>query len=276
VSVRVDSLMAHDSTPGSRPPWRGLARLIGAVGFYGLLIQLAVMSLAYNLGALLMLPILRGPRGTAAGRAGIARGYRWYFACAQASGLLQIDSAALDVLHDEPGGLLIAANHPSMLDAMVLVSRLPRSVCIMKAELMRNVFLGAGARLARYILNDSPRGLVRQAVQCLRDGGHLVMFPEGTRTVQRPVNAFRPGFTLIAERAHVPIQTVLLETDNPFLAKGWPIWRLPPLPIRIRARLGARFAPDADHAALLERLERYFAAELAAGAPPAESRRAAA
>jgi len=249
----------------SSPPWRGLARLVGGIGFYLLLLQLAVMSLAYNFGALVSMPFLRGPRGTVAARAGIARGYRWYFACAQASGLLSIRSDALDALRDEPGGLLIAANHPTMIDAMVLVSRLPRSVCIMKAELVRNVFLGAGARLARYICNDSPRGLVRQAVQSLKEGGQLVMFPEGTRTVQRPVNAFRPGFTLIADRAGVPIQTVVLETDNPFLTKGWPIWRLPPLPIVIRARLGERFAPDADHAALLERLERYFASQLASG-----------
>ena len=253
------------SSPPSMPRWRGLARLAGGIGFYLLLVQLAVMSLAYNLGALLLLPFLRGPRGTAAARAGIARGYRWYFACAQATGVLAIDSDALDALRDEPGGLLIAANHPTMIDAMVLVSRLPRSVCIMKAELMRNVFLGTGARLARYICNDSPRGLVRQAVQSLKDGGQLVMFPEGTRTVQRPLNTFRPGFTLIADRARVPIQTVVIETDNPFLTKGWPIWRLPPLPIVIRARLGERFASDADHDALIERLERYFAAELAPG-----------
>ena len=38
---------------------------------------------------------------------------------------------------------------------MLVVARLPRGVCVMKAELLRNVFLGAGARLARYIRNDS-------------------------------------------------------------------------------------------------------------------------
>jgi len=262
----VAAIGVQPSSSGPKAPWRGLARVAGAIGFYALLVQLAVMSLAYNLGALLLLPWLRGARGTAAARAGIARGYRWYFACAQASGVLVIRSEALDALRVEPGGLLIAANHPTMIDAMVLVSRLPRSLCIMKAELMRNVFLGAGARLARYICNDSPRGLVRQAVQSLKDGGQLVMFPEGTRTVQRPLNALRPGFTVIAERAGVPIQTVILETDNPFLTKGWPIWRLPPLPIVIGARLGDRFAPDGDHAALLQRLEAHFASELGASA----------
>ena len=233
---------------------------------YLLLLQLGVMSLAYNVGAGLLHPLLRQPRATRLGRAGIARGYRWYWASARAFGLMEIDAAVLDALHFEPGGLIVAANHPTMLDALVLVSRLPRSVCIMKAALMRNVFLGAGARLARYICNDSPRGMVRSAVECLRDGGQLVMFPEGTRTVDRPINRLRPGIALIARLAQVPIQTVLIETDSPYLGKGWPIWRPPALPIRIRVRLGERFVAEADDAALLQRLERYFARELR-GAP---------
>jgi 1-acyl-sn-glycerol-3-phosphate acyltransferase len=258
-----ESTFARASPSSSWPAWRGPGRVLAGAVFYAHLLQLAVMSLAYNLGALLAGPFLRGPRGAAAARAGIARAYRWFWACARASGLLRIDARPLDALRDEPGGLLIAANHPTMLDALIVVSRLPRGVCVMKAGLMRNPFLGAGARLARYICNDSPRGLVRQAVQCLREGGQLVMFPEGTRTVRAPLNALRPGFTLIAARAGVPIQTLILETDSPFLAKGWPIWRLPPLPIVIHARLGARFAPERDHSAMLERLERYFATELA-------------
>src|SRR5438067_1673267 len=112
-------MTAHHTAGRSAARRRGLGRVAGALLFYALLLQ-------------------RGARGTAAARAGIARGYRWYWACAQASGVLRIESGGLDALRAEPGGLLIAANHPTMLDAMVLVARLPRSVCIMKAELMRN------------------------------------------------------------------------------------------------------------------------------------------
>ena len=173
-----------------------------------------------------------------------------------------MDSTDLDALRDETTGLIIAANHPSMLDALLIVAKLPQGVCVMKAELMRNIFLGAGARLARYIRNDSPRGMIRGAVANLREGAHLVLFPEGTRTVRRPINPFRPGITLIAQLAQVPIQTVIIETDSPYLGKGWPIWRRPALPVVFRLRLGQRFAPQADHAALLQRLERYFIEEL--------------
>ncbi|MDQ6680566.1 MAG: 1-acyl-sn-glycerol-3-phosphate acyltransferase, partial [Pseudomonadota bacterium] len=213
---------------------------------YLLLAELGAMSLAWNLVAWVLRFVVPRQPGVAVGRAAIARAYRFFWASAQACGMMRIDASALDALDEDPSGLIIAANHPTMLDALVIVSRLPRGVCIMKAELMHNVFLGAGARLARYIRNDSPHGLVRGAVDCLRDGGQLVMFPEGTRTAARLLNPFRPGVTLIAQKAQVPIQTVIIETDSPYLRKGWPIWRAPAFPIVIRARLGDRFAPQAD------------------------------
>ena len=234
---------------------------------YALLALLGAISLAWNLVACVLFPLLPRRLGTRVGRAVISRVYRRFWEGAQRLGMMRIDAGALEPLAAEPGGLIVAANHPTMLDALVLVAYLPRGVCIMKAGLMRNPFLGAGARLARYIRNDTGREMVRWSVDCLREGGQLVMFPEGTRTVRRPLNPFQPGIALIARRAGVPIQTVIIETDTPYLRKGWPIWRAPPFPITIRLRLGERFLPDADHRALLERLERHFVREVAAPVP---------
>ena len=248
-----------------RPPPLLLRPLLG-LWLVLLVVVLGAMSLLYNLGAWLLHFVLKGERGAAVGRAGIACGYRLYWVLARASGLMRIDARALDALNDDPHGLIIAANHPCMADALLIGARLPRSVCIMKASLLNNVFLGAGAKLAGYIANDSPHQMIRTAVTALRGGAHLILFPEGTRTEpgQRGPNPFRPGITLIAQRAKAPIQTVIIETESPYLAKGWPIWRLPPIPIRYRLRLGERFEPEADHEALLGRLETYFRQELAA------------
>ena len=64
--------------------------------------------------------------------------------------------------------------------------------------------------------------------------------------------------TLIAKLAQAPIQTVFIDTDSPFLSKGWPMWRVPPLPMVFTLRLGQRFAPMQDSHALLQELEHYF------------------
>jgi 1-acyl-sn-glycerol-3-phosphate acyltransferase len=240
-----------------------------ALPLYALLLLLGSISLVWNLIAMLLHPLLPPAVGRTLGRGVIARAYRFFWAAASIAGMMRIDADCLDALRNERG-LIFVANHPTMLDALLLVARLPRSACIMKADLMRNVFLGAGARLARYIRNDSARTMVRLAVADLQNGGQLVIFPEGTRTVTPPLNAFRPGVTLIAKLAQAPIQTVFIDTDSPYLGKGWPLWRVPPLPIVFTLRLGQRFAPSQDSEALLRQIEQYFRHPLEQRTPEAQ------
>ncbi|MFO1272175.1 MAG: lysophospholipid acyltransferase family protein [Rubrivivax sp.] len=229
------------------------------VALQAMLVVLGLGSMLWNGVALVLYPLLPRATGLRVGRAAIARGYALYWWFADLTGMLHLRATALDALAGEPG-LIVVANHPSMLDALMLVAHLPRSACVMKASLVRNPFLGPGARLARYIRNDTPAGLVRLAVDDLRAGGQLVLFPEGTRTTNWPLEPFRPGFTLIAKLAGAPIQTVFIDTDSPYLGKGWPLFRLPPLPIEFSVRLGRRFEPTDDPVALLAEIESYFRA----------------
>jgi len=253
-SARADQRLSGDT--GIPPAFRH------RVLFAAVIVQLGAMSLVWNLIAPLLAFLLPRAKGARLGRQAVSFIYRCCWASAERLGLMRVESSALDALRDEPGGLIVAANHPTMLDALLVVARLPRGVCVMKAELMHNIFLGGGARLARYIRNDVGRGMVRDAVQSLRDGNHLILFPEGTRTVGATVNAFKPGITLIAHMAQVPVQTVVIEAFSPYLTKGWPLLKAPPVPVRIRLRLGPRFSPEADHRAQLRRLEIYFAEAL--------------
>ncbi len=230
--------------------------------FYLLLMLLALMSLVWNLVALVLHPIMNEERGRRTGRAGIAYGYRIFWTIADAVGMMRLDVKELDRLSAQPGGLVVVANHPMLLDGVLLASRLPRASCIMSSKLLGNVFIGAGARFARYICSDHPLSMIKKAVADVRAGALLIIFPEGTRTVDRRVNRFKPGVTLIAKKAGVPIQTVFIETSSPFLTKGWPILRPPPFPIEISVRLGERFEPEADHEKLLSDIEAYFLANL--------------
>lgn len=248
-------------------PWHVLAQLPAWLLLWLQLAVLGLVSLAWNMVALLLHPLLGVERGRRVGRAAIAWAYRSYWGFTSAFGLLRLELDALAPLAGD-SGLVVVANHPSLLDAMLLVARLPRALCIMKASLLANPFLGAGAALARYIPNDSVLTMVRRAVAELRAGGQLVMFPEGTRTTTPPLDPMHASFAFIAKHARVPIQTVFIDTRSPYLGKGWPLWRLPPLPICFAVRLGRRFEPRADHEALTREIEAYYRADAAARAAP--------
>jgi hypothetical protein len=55
---------------------------------------------------------------------------------------------------------------------------------------------------------------------------------------------------------------LIIETDSPFLSKGWPLFRRPTLPIVYRVRLGKRFDPPQDAATFTRELDRYYRGEL--------------
>jgi 1-acyl-sn-glycerol-3-phosphate acyltransferase len=154
--------------------------------------------------------------------------------------------------------VILAPNHPALIDALLILTRHPNLVCVMKSELMKNVFLGSGSRLARYVRNDSSRQMVKESVAHLQAGAVLLLFPEGTRTTRAPINPLVGSVGLIAKHAKVPVQTLLIETDSPFLSKGWPLFKRPELPIIYRVRLGRRFDPPSDVTAFTAELDAYY------------------
>lgn len=225
---------------------------------------LGILSLAWTPIALIGYPLLSEQRGRALGRYVIMAAFRLYLASLSMSRRCSFDLEALDALRDEPS-LIIAPNHPCLLDAVMVISRLPNVACVLKAELMNNVFLGAGARLARYIRNEPVRHTVRLATRDFDCGSHLLLFPEGTRTTSCPINPFKGSIGLISSHAQVPVQTILIETDSMYLSKGWSLFRKPPMPIHYRMRLGRRFDPPQDTRRFMAELEHYFAHELIQG-----------
>jgi 1-acyl-sn-glycerol-3-phosphate acyltransferase len=231
---------------------------------YGGLALLGLMCLVWTPIALLVHPLLAPCAGRALGRYVIMAAFRSFLGLLSLSRRCRFDLLALDALRDAPP-LIIAPNHPSMLDAVLVISRLPNVACVLKAELMNNFFLGAGARLARYIRNEPVRRMVQLAIQDVQGGSQLLLFPEGTRTTTAPLNRLKGSVALIACHAQVPVQTVLIETDSKYLSKGWPLFRKPPMPMHYRVRLGRRFEPPQNAQAFMAELEHYFSHELVQG-----------
>jgi 1-acyl-sn-glycerol-3-phosphate acyltransferase len=239
---------------------------------YGSLLLFALLCLGWSLLALPLSALLPPAPGRRLGRLGIRAGFRMYLRWLALVGAYRFDLAELERLRD-CGPLLLAPNHPSLIDAVLVAACVPDLSCIMKSELMGNILLGPGARLARYIRNDSPHQMVREAIGELRRGGTVLLFPEGTRTVRQPVNALCKSVGVIARHARVPVQTLLIESSSDFLGKGCPLWARPSLPIGYRVRLGRRFDPPRDPAAFQQELERYYRSELQPGSSGSQDSR---
>lgn len=232
------------------------------IAFVLALVILVTMQLVWSVGATIAWHALSHGRRRRVGRLFISRLFRHFFVLTGWLNILKVDATALDTL-DRDEAMIIAANHPSVLDALVLISRLENLSCIMKASVLDNVLLGPGARLAGYIRNDAPHRMLRLSAAELKRGGQLIVFPEATRTTAAPVNAFKGGFAVIARIARVPVQTVFIETNTPFLSKGWPVFRKPAhCPMSFRVRIGRRFEVTDELAPFVNRLRDYFVDEL--------------
>jgi len=108
-------------------------------------------------------------------------------------------------------GTLVVANHPTLLDIVILVSILPKAQCVVKRGLLDNRFFGKIVRAAGYIPNyEDPEVLVQRCVASLRDGNNLIIFPEGTRSDPGQPIQFKRGFAHIATLAKSRIQLVTI------------------------------------------------------------------
>ena len=217
--------------------WRAYEHVAGVIG----LGSLALICLLWSPWALVLHAVLPAATARRVGRSVIMRGFRFYTGILQTLCACRFDLRALDQLAREGQPLILVANHPSLLDAVLICSRLPNAVCIMKAALMRNPLFGAGARLAGYVVADSPFLLLRHGIDELAAGATLLVFPESTRSRTPPVSPCAATAGVLSARSGVAVQVLLIDMSPWYLGKGWPIWRAPHLPLRVRMRLGERF-----------------------------------
>lgn len=107
------------------------------------------------------------------------------------------------------GGLIVASNHVSYWDPPLLGSALPREIhYLAKEELFRAPVFGALIRAYNAI--PIRRGVadlsgMARAIEILKQGGVLLMFPEGTRSRDGRLRPPRPGVGMLAVNADVPI-----------------------------------------------------------------------
>lgn len=124
-------------------------------------------------------------------------------------------------------GLLILANHPTLIDVVFLVSLLPNADCVVKSAVARNPFMRGPVRAAGYVSNEDGAGLVDDCIAAVRAGGNLVIFPEGTRTTPGQPLRLQRGAANIAVRGRLDITPVRLTCSPLTLGKGEKWYRVP-------------------------------------------------
>jgi 1-acyl-sn-glycerol-3-phosphate acyltransferase len=220
-------------------------RALQSMTFLGAYLIFAVVGSVSSVACVLPAVVFRGVHAHQFGQRLIHGLFAFFVGYLRRCGLLKLEAGELAALRNSRG-LIFVANHPCLLDAVLIVSQLPQIVCLMKGSLARNIVLCGTAKLAGYVHNESGLGLVRKCEERLRQGANLLIFPEGTRSIGGQMQSFKMGFALIACKAQSPVQTVIITADSNYLGKGWPFFRRPPFPLRYSLRLGKQFVPTSD------------------------------
>jgi len=111
---------------------------------------------------------------------------------------------------------IVMANHVSNLDPPILIPSIPgRCSVLVKKELFRTPILGTGMRQADLVPVDrrdreAAIESVRGAIEVLRKGLHMVIYPEGTRSSDGRLLPFKKGPFHLAMDSGVPIVPVTM------------------------------------------------------------------
>ena len=125
-------------------------------------------------------------------------------------------------------GKLIIANHPTLIDIVLLMALLPDAKCVVKSELFSNRLMRPVVRAAGYIRNDyEPEVLIEKCRETLAAGYNLIIFPEGTRSMPGKPLHFQRGFAHIATMTGVNVQPITITCEPITLVKGEPYYKIP-------------------------------------------------
>ena len=161
----------------------------------------------------------------AATRRMIRMSFRLFIAIMQRLGVLRYEIIGRERLARR--GLLILANHPTLIDTVFLMAFVEHADCIVKAGLRQNIFTRAAVISAGYAFNNDGAGLMKDCIDSLHHQSNLIIFPEGTRTEPDGSLHFKRGAANVAVRAGCDITPVIIRCHPQTLGKGVAWWKIP-------------------------------------------------
>jgi long-chain acyl-CoA synthetase len=139
---------------------------------------------------------------------------------------MRIKAKGLENLHNEP--CIIAPNHQSILDGFLVASLFKRrfmknTYVYAKEKHFRGRFLRFLANRNNIILVDVNRDLklsIQKLAEVLKKGKNLLIFPEGTRTLDGKLGDFKQTFAILSQELNVPVIPVAINGSYSVLPSG--------------------------------------------------------
>ncbi len=223
-------------SPGAAPAFGAVAlHRLGAAGLF------FVFGLGALVLAVLVMPATRllhwrTPADLLTQRR-VQRAFRAFARLGEALGIWQVRVDGAERLADGPA--IVVANHPSLIDVVLLIAHLPQADCVVKAAAWRNPFLRGIVSLAGYVPNHDGPQLVEECARRLRAGRTLVLFPEGSRSPAVGLRPFKRGAAHIALASGAALRPVWIDCQPRILGKDQAWWAIPGERVRYTLRVGA-------------------------------------
>jgi len=163
---------------------------------------------------------------------------------------------------------VMVANHQSLLDILVLFRLFVHFKWVSKIENFRVPFIGWNMSLNRYIKlrrgsRESVASMMRACERTLAQGNSIMMFPEGTRSPDGQLRAFKPGAFTLAQQGRVPILPIVIEGTAEALPKrGFILQGRHAIRVRVLDEIPWSSFAEASVEALTEAVRERFVAEL--------------
>lgn len=214
---------------------------IFATGFCFSLFGLGGLLLSLIWFNILLVFVHQPARRRSLARRSIATSFRFFLWVTKVMGVLDYRFHGKDILRQERGCLVIA-NHPSLLDYVLLASVMPDTDCMVKSALLKNPFVSGVIRSADYLINSQADSLLPACQQRLARGDTILIFPEGTRTrVGEPMTLQR-GAANIAVRCASDVRIVTIHCSQRMLDKQSKWYDVPPVKPIFDVNVGERLA----------------------------------
>jgi len=126
------------------------------------------------------------------------------------------------------GSYILAPNHQSFVDGMLVVSdlttkQLRNTFFFGKAKHISNWFIKFIAKTSNVIIvdvNSDLKGSLQKLAAAIREGKNVIIFPEGTRSYDGTLEDFKKTFAILAKEMNVPVIPVAIDGAYKALPRG--------------------------------------------------------